>query len=103
MDTQKVFQLIQNEKPNLKENSIRQYVRCINTLYKKIVKDDESVDNFDFLKDPDELEKHLAEYHYTTSRNYYTAVITLLETEEPRDKKVIKQYEINCQINKYTV
>jgi len=93
MDTQKVFELIQNEKPNLKENSIKQYVRCINTLYKKIVKDDEVVDNFDFLKDPESLAVHLSDYHFTTARNYYTAVITLLETEEPRDKKVIKQYE----------
>jgi len=93
MDTQKIYNLIKDEKPNLKDNSIKQYVRCIRTLYNKIVTDDEVEDNFDFLKDPDELEKHLSEYHYTTSRNYYTAVITLLETEEPRDKKVIKQYE----------
>ena len=94
MDTQKVFQLIQHEKPNLKENSIKQYVRCINTLYKKIVnKDEEVVDNFDFLKDPESLAVHLSDYHFTTARNYYTAVITLLETEEPRDKKVIKEYE----------
>jgi len=93
MDTEKVFNLIKNEKPNLKDNSIKQYVRCIGTLYNKIVKDDEDEDNFDFLKDPVVLAKHLSEYHYTTARNYYTAVITLLETEEPRDKKVIKQYE----------
>eukprot|EP01046_Picozoa_sp_COSAG06_P101082 COSAG06_NODE_47211_length_340_cov_21596.394191_1_plen_82_part_01 len=82
MDTQKIYNLIKDEKPNLKDNSIKQYVRCIKTLHNKIVKDDEVSDNFDFLKDPEALAIHLSDYHFTTARNYYTAVITLLETEE---------------------
>jgi len=92
MDVNHITELIKNEKPNLKANSIKQYVRCIKTLHNKILGENVKSDNFDYLKDPDVLKEHLSGYHFTTARNYYTAVITLLETEEPRDKNVIREY-----------
>ena len=92
MDINHITELIKNEKPNLKANSIKQYVRCIKTLHNKILGENVKSDNFDYLKDPEVLKEHLSGYHFTTARNYYTAVITLLETEEPRDKNVIREY-----------
>jgi len=93
MNIKNITTLIENEKPNLKPTSIKQYVRCIKTLHNKILGENTETDNYDFLKDPEKLKIHLSEYHFTTARNYYTAVITLLETEEPRDKDTIKVYE----------
>ena len=93
MNIKNITTLIENEKPNLKPTSIKQYVRCIKTLHNKILGENTETDNYDFLKDPEKLKIHLSEYHFTTARNYYTAVITLLETEQPRDKDTIKVYE----------
>ena len=93
MNIKNITTLIENEKPNLKPTSIKQYVSCIKTLHNKILGENTETDNYDFLKDPEKLKIHLSEYHFTTARNYYTAVITLLETEEPRDKNTIKVYE----------
>ena len=92
MNVNHITELIKNEKPNLKPNSINQYVRCIKTLHNKILGENVESDNFDYLKNPQVLREHLSGYHFTTARNYYTAVITLLETEEPRDKNVIREY-----------
>ena len=46
----------------------------------------------DLFKSPAEINTLLSEYHFTTTRNFYTSLITILQTEEKQDKKVIQQY-----------
>ena len=106
--------LIKEEKPKLKSTSIAQYVRTLNTLYKNYKeRTNLPVDHEDYIehagfetemelfKDPKMVSLLLSKYHFTTSRNFYTSLITILETEEKRDKKLIHHYEdIVLQKNK---
>tara|TARA_R110002126_G_scaffold68522_1_gene173511 strand:- start:1358 stop:2407 length:1050 start_codon:yes stop_codon:yes gene_type:complete len=98
--------LLQSEKPNLKSTSIAQYVRTLNTLYKNYtkrtqlptddkdyIKDGGFENEMDLFKDPKMVSILLSDYHFTSARNFYTSIITILETEEKRDKKVILQYQ----------
>tara|TARA_R110000822_G_scaffold293714_1_gene415743 strand:+ start:21 stop:1037 length:1017 start_codon:yes stop_codon:yes gene_type:complete len=90
---EELTQLIKSEKPKLKSTSIAQYVRTLNTLYKKLKTDDGGETYMELFKNPDKVKDALSEYHFTTARNFYTSLITILQTEEIRDKKVILQYE----------
>ena len=67
-------ELIQTERPNLKENSIKQYISHLNKLTKLF----DSPDNYEFLKDPDSVMDKIKDTHYTSQRNTLNAVIVLL-------------------------
>lgn len=67
-------ELIISERPNLKENSIKQYISHLNKLTKLF----DSPDNYDFLKDPDSVMDKIKDTHYTSQRNTLNAVIVLL-------------------------
>lgn len=67
-------ELIQTERPNLKENSVKQYISHLNKLTKLF----DSPDNYDFLKDPDSVMDKIKDTHYTSQRNTLNAVIVLL-------------------------
>ena len=94
-DAQKeeIISLIKTEKPLLKDTSIAQYVRTLNTLYKKLKSEGEDEDYMDLFKDTQKVKDALSEYHFTTARNFYTSLITILSTEVAPDKKIILQYE----------
>lgn len=67
-------ELIQTERPNLKENSVKQYISHLNKLTKLF----ETPDNYEFLKDPDSVMDKIKDTHYTSQRNTLNAVIVLL-------------------------
>ena len=67
-------ELIMTERPNLKENSVKQYVSHLNKLTKLF----DSPDNYEFLKDPDSVMEKIKDTHYTSQRNTLNAVIVLL-------------------------
>jgi hypothetical protein len=67
-------ELIMTERPNLKENSVKQYVSHLNKLTKLF----DSPDNYEFLKDPDNVMDKIKDTHYTSQRNTLNAVIVLL-------------------------
>jgi hypothetical protein len=67
-------ELIMTERPNLKENSVKQYVSHLNKLTKLF----DSPDNYEFLKDPDSVMDKIKDTHYTSQRNTLNAVIVLL-------------------------
>jgi hypothetical protein len=106
--------LIKSEKPKLNSSSVAQYVRTLNTLYKNYnertklpvddndyIKDVGFETEMDLFKDPKMVSLLLSKYHFTTTRNFYTSLITILETEEKRDKKLILHYkDIVLQKNK---
>ena len=110
MDIKKITELITNEKPNLKPSSISQYVRCLMTLEKsyhypedtriplsndtiEYIKGIKYENIMDLYKDEKVVNMLLSNYHFTTARNYYTAIITLLEGENnPENKPLINKY-----------
>ncbi len=72
--TEERRELIMSERPNLKENSIKQYISHLNKLTKLF----DSPDNYEFLKDPDSVMDKIKDTHYTSQRNTLNAVIVLL-------------------------
>ena len=64
---------IQKSRPNLKTNTIKQYVINLNKLKKLF-----DTDNYDFLKDPDEVMDKITDLHYLSQRNMLNAIIVLL-------------------------
>ncbi len=79
-------EIIKQYKPNVKENTIKQYVIQLNRL-KKIVEKD----NFDFLKNFEMVEKTLSVKHFTTVRNFYNSIIVYLQAINEKDE-IIKKY-----------
>tara|TARA_R110000822_G_scaffold7668_10_gene31293 strand:+ start:46 stop:993 length:948 start_codon:yes stop_codon:yes gene_type:complete len=84
--------IITTQKPYLKQTSISQYVKSIDRLAKALKLPDEPVDSFNFIKDAEKVELFLSKFSFTTRRNYYSAIITLLQSETTPDKDLIKSY-----------
>jgi len=91
--TTEFTELIKSEKPNLSPNSVKQYVRCLIILHNALAPSIKESSNYAYLKNKEKVAEFLSKYSFTTARNYYTAIITLLETETPRDKVVINDYK----------
>lgn len=64
---------IQKARPTLKTNTVKQYVINLNKLKKLF-----DTDDYDFLKDPDEVMDKISELHYLSQRNMLNAIIVLL-------------------------
>ena len=88
-----ITNIIKTQKPYLKDTSVSQYVKSIKRLYDKLGGEDESFDTFDFVKDEDKVHDYLSQFSFTTRRNYYSAIITLLQSEEKPDKSLIQKYD----------
>ena len=82
-------EIIKKERPNLKPISIKQYEAQLRKI-KKIF----NADDYDFLKNPKDVEDKLSDLHYTSVRNLYNAVIILLMALNSNKKydKLIKNY-----------
>ena len=79
-------EIIKKERPNLKDISIKQYIKSLNKL-----KDLFESDNYEFLKEPNEVMEKLSNLHFTTIRNTLNAVIVYLMAVDG-DKDIIKTY-----------
>jgi len=88
-----ITNIIKTQKPYLKDTSVSQYVKSIKRLYDKLGGEDENFDTFDFVKDEDKVHEYLSQFSFTTRRNYYSAIITLLQSEEKPDKSLIQKYD----------
>jgi len=84
--------VIKTQKPYLKDASISQYVKSIERISKTLKDKDEPIESFDFIKDADAVELFLSKFSFTTRRNYYSAIITLLQSEDKPDKTLIQKY-----------
>ena len=80
---------IKKARPNLKENSIKQYELHLRKLKKLFDSED-----YDFLSNPDEVMEKISGGHYTSQRNTLNAVIILLMALNSEDKydKLIETY-----------
>ena len=79
-------EIIKKKRPNLKDISINQYIKSLNKL-KELFKSD----NFEFLKEPNEVMEKLSNLHFTTIRNTLNAVIVYLLAVDG-DKEIIDNY-----------
>ena len=79
-------EIIKKKRPNLKDISINQYIKSLNKL-KELFKSDD----FEFLKEPNEVMKKLSNLHFTTIRNTLNAVIVYLLAVDG-DEDIIKTY-----------
>jgi len=85
-------EIIKKQKPYLKDISVSQYVKSIERLSQNLKPEDEPMESFDFIRDDDKVEVFLSKFSFTTRRNYYSAIITLLQSEEKPDKDLINKY-----------
>ena len=79
-------EIIKKKRPNLKDISIKQYTKSLNKLKELFESDD-----FEFLKEPNEVMKKLSNLHFTTIRNTLNAVIVYLLAVDG-DEDIIKTY-----------
>jgi len=73
INTENPTEAISKDRPQLKTNTIKQYVIHLNKL-KKIF----DTDSYDFLSKPDEVMDKIKDNHFTSQRNTLNAVIILL-------------------------
>ena len=90
INTENTTEAIKKVKPNLKDNSIKQYEIHLNKL-KKLFESD----SYDFLSNPDEVMEKLSDKHYTSQRNTLNAIIILLLALNSDNKfdKLIEEYQ----------
>tara|TARA_R100000654_G_scaffold75180_1_gene111839 strand:- start:4330 stop:5409 length:1080 start_codon:yes stop_codon:yes gene_type:complete len=82
---------IQEKRPHLKENTIKQYLIHLGKLQKIFEADD-----FNFLNKPEDIKEKLKDNHYTSQRNTYNAIIVLLNALDKDDKlkPLIEKYSV---------
>lgn len=80
---------IQKSRPNLKPNTIKQYVKNLNQLKKLFNSDD-----LNFIDKPNQVMEKLKDLHYLSQRNFLNAIIVLLNAinkDEEMDE-LLEQY-----------
>lgn len=90
INIENVVDTIKKNRPNLKDNSIKQYQTHLNKLKKLF-----ETDNYDFLKNVDEVMDKLSDKHYTSQRNTLNAIIILLMALNSDNEfdELIEQYQ----------
>jgi hypothetical protein len=89
IDSKNPTEDIQQSRPQLKTNTVKQYVVNLNKL-KKIY----DTDNYDFLKKPDDVMDKISNLHYLSQRNILNAVIVLLSAINSKgdNDKLLEDY-----------
>lgn len=82
---------IQEKRPHLKENTIKQYLIHLGKLQKLF-----DTEDFNFLNKPDDIKDKISERHYTSQRNTYNAIIVLLNAidKDEKLKPLIEKYSV---------
>lgn len=97
INSENITEKIQESRPNLKPNSIKQYETHLNKLKKLF-----DSDNFNFLSNPDDVMNKLEDKHYTSKRNTLNAVIILLlalNHDKKYDELIEKYQKIRDELN----
>lgn len=96
-----LMEVIQKARPNAKESTIKMYSSNLNKLKKMF-----DTDNFDFLKQTDKVKDKLSELHFTTQRNYLSAIVIYLmaisknEKDMKEDPLILKYAELRDDLSK---
>tara|TARA_R110000737_G_scaffold66601_1_gene94642 strand:- start:7930 stop:8919 length:990 start_codon:yes stop_codon:yes gene_type:complete len=97
IQSENLKETIQKARPNLKDNSVKQYETHLNKLKKLF-----DSENYDFLSSPEDVADKLKEKHYTSQRNSYNAIIILLMAlnhDEKYNELIEKYQKIRDQLN----
>ena len=80
---------IQKSRPNLKPNTIKQYVKNLNQLKKLFNSDD-----LNFIDKPNEVMEKLDDLHYLSQRNFLNAIIVFLNSinKDEEMNELLEQY-----------
>jgi hypothetical protein len=90
----KVKEVIEKARPNLKPNTINQYIVQLNKIRKEF-----DADDLKFITKIKEVEDKVSEKHFTSQRNLYNAIIVYLMAID-EDKDIIKEYsDIRDKLN----
>ena len=80
---------ISESRPNLKDNTVKQYTTNLKKLQKLF-----DTDNYDFLSDTDKVMDKVSDLHYLSQRNILNAVVVLLMALNSDEKydKLLEEY-----------
>lgn len=88
-----ITELIKKVKPQIKDSSIKQYLSALISLHKKYTNTDtDLITNWNYLYDIDKVLEILKDKSITTQRNNYSAILTILNSEEPKKYELIDKY-----------
>lgn len=90
INSENTTEAIKKVKPNLKENSIKQY-----EIHLKKLKNLFDTDNYDFLSEPKDVMEKIKDKHFTSQRNTLNAIIILLLALNDKGSydKLIEEYQ----------
>ena len=97
IDSKNLTDEISEARPNLKTNTIKQYVTNLNKLQKLF-----DTDSYDFLSDTDKVMEKISDLHYLSQRNILNAVVVLLMAlnyDEKYDKLLEEYGKLRDELN----
>jgi integrase len=97
IDSSNITEDIQKARPNVKENTVKQY----EVNLKKLQKLYES-DNYDFLSKPDDVMDKIKDLHYLSQRNILNAIVVFLMAlnhDEKYDELLITYGDLRDELN----
>jgi len=89
IDSNNLMEDIKESRPNLKDNTIKQYMTNLKKLKSLF-----DTDNYNFLDKPDDVMDKISHLHYTSQRNHLNAIIVLLMALNSKEEydKLIETY-----------
>jgi hypothetical protein len=89
IDSKNLTDDIAEARPNLKTNTVKQYVTNLSKLQKLF-----DTDNYDFLSDADKVMEKVSDLHYLSQRNILNAVVVLLMAlnHDGKYSKLLEEY-----------
>ncbi len=97
IDSSNVTEDIQKARPNVKENTIKQYEVNLKKLQKLY-----DSDNYDFLSKPDDVMDKIKDLHYLSQRNILNAIVVFLMAlnhDEKYDELLITYGDLRDELN----
>ena len=89
IEAENPIEFIKKKRPNLKENTIKQYLTNLNKL-KSIFESE----NFSFLSKPNEVKEKIKHLHFLSQRNHLNSIIVLLSAINEDDEltEILNEY-----------
>eukprot|EP01043_Picozoa_sp_COSAG02_P009296 COSAG02_NODE_313_length_24939_cov_470.394485_25_plen_322_part_00 len=97
IDSSNITEEIQNARPNVKPNTIKQYEVNLKKLQKIY-----DTDNYNFLSKPDDVMDKIKDLHYLSQRNILNAIVVLLMAlnhDEKYDDLLITYGDLRDELN----
>ena len=97
IDSDNISEEIQNARPNVKPNTIKQYEVNLKKLQKIY-----DTDNYNFLSKPDDVMDKIKDLHYLSQRNILNAIVVLLMAlnhDEKYDDLLITYGDLRDELN----